>query len=413
MTDITGATHLTECLACGSSDLVPMLDLKDQPLANSFIKDTQAYEPEWPLKVNMCSHCHHLQLTHAVDPEIIYKDYLYVSGTSKTYLEYMDWYAKFVLETLHAHNYGVLGPYKVLDIGCNDGSQLDAFKKTMAFRTYGVDPAENLLSTSSGKGHTVICDFWNEDAQRKLGAKFDVISSQNAFAHIPDPLSYLKLVRESLTDRGLMFISTSQANMIVNDEFDTIYHEHISFFNIRSMAALARRAGLNLIDVIKTPIHGTSYIFVLSKSHSLYRMENLLAMEQAEGLYTDETYAAWAANTLRLVDELKVFVELYRNKGYVIGGYGAAAKGNTLLNFSKIKLDFIVDDNPLKQGMLSPGMHIPVVSINHLDNYAPTDKILFVPLAWNFFNEIRQKILAKRTNDNDKFLKYFPKVEIQ
>jgi len=413
MTDITGATHLVECLACGSSDLVPMLDLKDQPLANSFIKDLSEHEPEWPLKVNMCSHCYHLQLTHAVDPEIIYKDYLYVSGTSKTYLEYMDWYARFVLETLHSHNYGILGPYNVLDIGCNDGSQLDAFRKTQAFRTYGVDPAENLLPVSSAKGHTVVCDFWNADAQSKLGTRFDVISSQNAFAHIPDPLSYLKLVRESLTDRGLMFISTSQANMILNDEFDTIYHEHISFFNIRSMAALARRAGLNLVDVIKTPIHGTSYIFVLSKSHSLYRMENLLAMEQAEGLYTDDTYAAWAANTLRLVDELKVFVELYRNKGYIIGGYGAAAKGNTLLNFSKIKLDFIIDDNPLKQGMYSPGMHIPVVGIDHLDDYATTDKILFVPLAWNFFKEIRQKILNKRTNETDKFLKYFPKVEIQ
>jgi hypothetical protein len=259
----------------------------------------------------------------------------------------------------------------------------------------------------------VICDFWNEDAQKKLGVKFDVISSQNAFAHIPDPLSYLKLVKDSLKDRGLMFISTSQADMIVNDEFDTIYHEHISFFNIRSMAALARRAGLHLIDVIKTPIHGTSYIFVLSKSHSRFRVENFLAMEQAVGLYADETYTAWAANTLRLVDELKVFVELYRNKGYVIGGYGAAAKGNTLLNFSKIKLDFIVDDNPLKQGTYSPGMHIPVVGIDHLNSYSPTDKILFVPLAWNFFREIRQKILNKRNNENDKFLKYFPKVEIQ
>jgi hypothetical protein len=152
---------------------------------------------------------------------------------------------------------------------------------------------------------------------------------------------------------------------------------------------------------------------VLAKSHSRFRVENLLAMEQAEGLYTDETYAAWAANTLRVVDELKVFVELYRNKGYVLAGYGAAAKGNTLLNFSKVKLDFIVDDNPLKQGTYSPGMHIPVVGIDHLDSYAPTDKILFVPLAWNFFREIRQKILTKRTNENDKFLKYFPKVEIQ
>jgi 2-polyprenyl-3-methyl-5-hydroxy-6-metoxy-1,4-benzoquinol methylase len=408
MTDITGATHLTECLACGSSNLVPMLDLKDQPLANSFIKDLEAHEPEWPLKVNMCSHCHHLQLTHAVDPEIIYKDYLYVSGTSKTYLDYMAWYARFAREQMK--NW----PSSVLDIGCNDGSQLDAFKR-LGMSTFGVDPAENLYPVCKEKGHNVVCGFWDKETQAKFNdQKFNIITSQNAFAHIPDPLSYLKLVRESLAFDGRMFISTSQADMIVNDEFDTIYHEHISFFNIKSMKALAEQAGLFLVDVVKTPIHGISYIFVLAKEEvQTQRVKNLLAMEQMQGLYTDETYAHWAANTLRLVDELKVFVELYHNKGYVLAGYGAAAKGNTLLNFSKVKLDFIIDDNPLKQGTYSPGMHIPVVSINHLDNYAPTDKILFVPLAWNFFREIRQKILSKRTSENDKFLKYFPKVEIQ
>jgi len=406
--DITGAEHLTECLACGSGDLVPMLDLENQPLANSFIKDLAAHEPAWPLKVNMCSHCHHLQLTHAVDPEIIYKDYLYVSGTSKTYLDYMDWYARFTREQMKHW------ATSVLDIGCNDGSQLDAFKR-LGMTTYGVDPAENLFPVASAKGHTVVCGFWDEETQAKFkGQKFNIITSQNAFAHIPDPLSYLKLVRESLAAGGRMYISTSQADMIVNDEFDTIYHEHISFFNIKSMKALAERAGLFLIDVVKTPIHGISYIFVLGRDQEqAQRVDNLLAMEQMQGLYTDDTYAHWAANTLRIVDELKVFVELYRNKGYIIGGYGAAAKGNTLLNFSKIKLDFIVDDNPLKQGTYSPGRHIPVVSIDHLDTYVTTDKILFVPLAWNFFREIRQKILAKRTNENDKFLKYFPKVEIQ
>ena len=408
------ATHITSCLACDSDHLVPVLDLNQQPLANDFIDSLQVDELQFPLAVNMCSECHHLQLTHAVDPELIYKNYLYVSGTSQTYLEYMNWYAKFVLETLTAYNYGHLGPYSVLDIGCNDGSQLDAFRATMAFKTFGVDPAENLLPVSSGKGHVVVCDFWNEEvAQKKLGKRFDVITSQNAFAHIPDPLAYLQLVRDSLKDNGLMFISTSQANMILNDEFDTIYHEHISFFNIKSMRALAERAGLHLRDVIKTPIHGTSYIFVLGLRPQTERVANLVAMEQAQGLYTDETYAYWAANTLRLVDELKTFVDLYKNKGYVLAGYGAAAKGNTLLNFSKIKLDFIVDDNVLKQGKYSPGMNIPVVSIDHLDKYTSDSKILFVPLAWNYFDDIKRKIQNKRLNSNDKFLKYFPKVVIE
>lgn len=413
MVDVVGARTLHSCLACGNENLVPMLDLSSQPLANSFLDTVPDYEPSWPLQVNMCPECHHLQLTHAVNPEIIYKNYLYVSGTSRTYLDYMKWYARFVQETYDTYKTpGRMGPYRVLDIGCNDGSQLDAFRE-LVWTTYGIDPAENLHPVSTSKGHEVICGFWDERTANALPNNFNVITSQNAFAHIPDPLGYLKIVKEKLADDGLMFISTSQADMVLNDEFDTIYHEHISFFNVKSMKALAQRAGLCLIDAIKTPIHGVSYIFVLAKKSVSHRTENIIAMEQMAGLYTDETYARWAANTLRLIDELKVFVELYRKKGYVIGGYGAAAKGNTLLNSSQVRLDFIIDDNPLKQGKLSPGMHIPVVSIEHLNSFTQDQKILFVPLAWNFFTEIQRKIKARRDNANDKFLKYFPKVELE
>lgn len=411
--DVVGATTLHQCLACGGDHLVPILDLSDQPLANSFLDRAPDHEPAWPLKVNMCSDCHHLQLTHAVDPSIIYRNYLYVSGTSRTYLDYMKWYAKFVSETFELYkDQGRLGPYRVLDIGCNDGSQLDAFRE-LTWRTYGVDPAENLYPVSSGKGHEVICGFWDERTANALPRTFDVITSQNAFAHIPDPLTYLQLVKQKLGPDGLMFISTSQADMVLNDEFDTIYHEHISFFNVKSMRALAERAGLYLVDALKTSIHGTSYVFVLSKRNLRQRVNNIIDLENSAGLYTDDTYARWAANTLRLIDELKVFVELYRKKGYIIGGYGAAAKGNTLLNSSQVRLDFIIDDNPLKQGKLSPGMRIPVVSIEHLNSFSEDQKILFVPLAWNFFAEIKQKIKARRNGNNDKFLKYFPKVELE
>jgi SAM-dependent methyltransferase len=401
-------------LACGNEHLVPVLDLNHQPLANNFISDVEQHEAEFPLAVNMCTECHHLQLTHAVAPALIYEHYLYVSGTSPVYMSYMDWYAKFAIETYS--NYSGVLPVNVLDIGCNDGSQLNFFADNN-IKTFGVDPAKNLASLPSRSGHEVIVDFWNKGAagevMNRAKGTIDIVSSQNAFAHIPDPLEYLKLVRDILSHKGLMFISTSQADMVLNDEFDTIYHEHISFFNVESMRRLAERAGLHLIDAIKTPIHGTSYVFVLSKHTSPQRVRNIVNMERNAGLYTDDTYAAWAANTLRLVDELKVFVELYKNKGYVLGGYGAAAKGNTLLNFSKIKLDFIVDDNPLKQGTYSPGMNIPVVSIDYLDKYTSNDKILFVPLAWNYFNDIKRKIQSKRTSNNDKFLRYFPKVVIE
>ena len=400
-------TPITACLACGGSTLIATLDLGNQPLANNF-RDTSItlYEERYPLAINRCQDCDHLQLTHAVDPKLIYSHYLYVSGTSDTYLRYMTWYARFVYETFTRYT-SRMGPYSVLDIGCNDGSQLDAFKELL-FKTYGVDPAENLYPISSAK-HSVTCGFWNNETQIHIGKKFDIITTQNAFAHVPDPLSYLQLAAKSLRDDGKIFISTSQADMVLNGEFDTIYHEHISYYNAESMKALAERAGLFLIDVVKTPIHGTSYIFVLSKRpQNQERIENILSMESK--LHMGSTYRNWSINVKRLIVTLKDQIEVYREHGYHIVGYGAAAKGMTLLNASNAPLHVVIDDNPLKQGKWCPGLDIPVVNINYLDNLNEINMIVFIPLAWNFYDEIKHKIQAKRKNDNDIFLRYFPAI---
>ena len=387
-------TEIVECLACGSGDINLILDLNDQPLANNFLPAIDSTEESFPLKVNLCSNCKHLQLSHAVDPKIIYTDYPYVSGTSKTYVDYMEWYASFV--TLYVKKIG-----KVLDIGCNDCSQLDQFKK-VNWQTLGIDPAKNLWSDN--RDHEVLCDFFNEELAKKITTKFDVITSQNAFAHIPDPLSYLKAAKSLLARDGYIFISTSQADMVLNGEFDTIYHEHISFYNINSMNELAKRAGLHLIDVIKTPIHGKSYIFILSKvNNNPYLIHNHLAMEKK--LTDSTTYQHWADSVNITAKTLIDKVESYRKDGYSIIGYGAAAKGNTLLNFTKIQLDFIVDDNPLKQGTFAPGSRIPVVNSDSIKDL--NDKVVFIPLAWNFFDEIKSKIKTIRDNEDDVFLKYF------
>lgn len=395
---------LTECLACGSTDLLSAIDLGNQPLANNFLKEPGKNQ-RYPLAVNQCANCFHLQLTHIVDPAVIYRDYAYVSGTSQTYLDYMWWFAKWTREYSNTQ-FG-----SVLDIGCNDGSQLDYFKK-LGFLTYGVDPAENIHPTSTVKGHQVVCGFWDEQSIGKLdNRQFDIVVAQNSFAHNPNPLKYLELLKPLMKPDGLFFVQTSQADMVRNGEFDTIYHEHVNFYNINSMNQLCQRAGWHLIDVIKTPIHGTSYVFVLSPGRPRREhVSNLISMEA--DLLDNEIYHVWAARARKISSEFSSRIALFREQGYHIVGYGAAAKGMTLLNFVNVQLDYIIDDNPIKQGTFSPGQDTPVVSIDHLSEYNDNDKILFVPLAWNFFKEIKGRILKHRTNSNDRFLKYFPEVQI-
>jgi 2-polyprenyl-3-methyl-5-hydroxy-6-metoxy-1,4-benzoquinol methylase len=318
----------------------------------------------------------------------------------------MDWYARFVREQFRR------SPETVLDIGCNDGSQLDAFK-SIGLKTYGVDPAKNLYDATVAKGHTVVCDFWPTD--QGFDTQFDIITAQNSFAHNPDPLSWLLSAVQRLKYGGKIFISTSQADMVLNGEFDTIYHEHINYYNAESMRRLAERAGLHLIDVVKTPIHGTSYIFVLAKQpKNTYRMDNILATERSLGLQDPATYTNWATGVNDLLTKLKDQIDTYRRHGYTIVGYGAAAKGMTLINASNIHLDCVIDDNPLKQGLYCPGTGIPVVGIDWLDTVKdPRETIVFIPLAWNFYAEIKKKILAKRNNPADMFLRYFPTITTQ
>ena len=393
---------LTECLACGHHVLVPTLNFEPQPLANAFREiETTVHESRYPLSINRCAECDHLQLTHVVNPDLIYTHYLYVSGTSATLREYSAWYAKFVREQFNHWT------TTVLDIGCNDGSQLDEFKK-LGYDTHGVDPAKNLFETSSKK-HAVVCGFWNAEIASRYTNAMDIVTTQNAFSHIPDPLGYLELCRDCIKHDGKIFISTSQADMVVNGEFDTIYHEHISYYNAESMRRLAERAGLFLVDVIKTPIHGTSYIFVLAKKqYNEHRMSNILATEMANKLHDPATYRQWADNVADLLSRLKEQLNEYSGFKYHVVGYGAAAKGMTLINASGIHLDAVVDDNPLKQGLYCPGTSIPVVSSDYIKNLPADDMVVFVPLAWNFYKEIVEKIKSIRKNDKDMFLRYFP-----
>lgn len=393
-----------ECLACGSNNIHTALDLGTQPLANAYKTGLDDAEDRYPLAVRLCHDCYHLQLSHTVDPEIIYKNYLYATGTNKTIQEYSRWFANFCLEYAGQAT-------SVLDIGCNDGTQLDYFKE-LGLNTYGIDPAENLHERSS-TNHSVVCDFFGPDAVTRLAATdYNIITAQNVCAHNPDPLGFLQSCRNLMREDTLLFVQTSQADMVLHNEFDTIYHEHVNFFNANSMFKLAQRAGLHLIDVVKTPIHGNSYIFVLSLQNTRqHHVQNIIAMESA--LLKRSTYQAWRDTVELNMSMLKSQISNFREQGYKLVGYGAAAKGNTLLNYAELDLDFIIDDNPLKQGLFTPGRSIPIVGMSKLNRLEDEGaRVVFIPLAWNFFTEIRERILSARDNRQDVFLRYFPTVEL-
>jgi SAM-dependent methyltransferase len=391
-----------QCLACGSDELISSLNLGMQPLANN-LTDIPNDQDRYPLAVNLCKICYHLQLTHTVDPTIIYSNYLYVSGTSQTLKDYSEWFAGYVNETCNKVT------NNVLDIGCNDGTQLNYFKK-LEYNTFGIDPAKNIYPISS-QNHSIICDYFGPHIVYGFDVSLDAITAQNVFAHNPNPIEFLQTCKKLMSSHTKLYIQTSQADMVLNNEFDTIYHEHVNFFNINSMNELAKRAGINLIDVVKTPIHGNSYIFVLSLTESKpYHIQNLIDMEQK--LTKLDTYVNWEENVKSNMSLLKSTIEQYRNDGFKIIGYGAAAKGNTLLNYIDTPLDLIIDDSPLKQNLYAPGTCSPIKSIDTLNGYSETDRILFIPLAWNFFTEISQRIRSVRNEEHDVFLKYFPKVYI-
>ena len=395
---------LDRCLCCDSTDIKILLDLNNQPLANSYHNNTKEMD-EYPLGVNICNNCYHIQLTHVVNPDLLFKDYLYVSGTTKTLHDNMKWFVDYVLETT------IWGKgNSVLDIACNDGTQLNYFKDE-GFKTYGIDPAENLHKLSS-ENHTVVCDYFNAD---KFDRQFDVITAQNVFAHNSNPKEFLEHCDELMHDESVLYIQTSQAEMILNNQFDTIYHEHVSFFNINSMNELVKRTNLTLTDVIKTPVHGISYLFRFTKNtfEGRRKVFNEIEVERQRGLLSKKTYDEYAKNVISVVGNFKELVQNSKREGFKLVGYGAAAKGMTFLNFADVNLDVIIDDNELKHNLYTPGKNTIIKPNGFLKQYKEDDKILFIPLAWNFYDEIQERILKTRDNKNDWFLRYFPKVKLE
>jgi SAM-dependent methyltransferase len=338
-----------------------------------------------------------------VDPDLMFRQYPYLPGTSQTLRDYLDWFARYVDESLTFREHK-----KVLDIACNDGSQLAAFA-ARGWQTWGVDPAENLAPHSRATGAQVLCEYWTPRTARELGMAFDSIVAQNVFAHVGDPLAFLEACRLVMDENSKLFIQTSNGDMFPRVEFDTIYHEHVSFFSTLSMRTLARRAGLALEEIFITPIHGRSYVFVLGYEKEGETVAQRIAKEEHQGRYSIECYRRFTQRTRRIVENLKAVLE-NELRSFRVVGFGAAAKGNTLLNLAQIKLAYIVDNNRLKQGLYTPGMNIPIHPPEQL--IQDSQRLAILVLAWNFFDEIRDEVRALRPDKDDVLITYFPEVSV-
>jgi SAM-dependent methyltransferase len=266
MTEAPPASALTECqpvlrcLACDHAGLALALDLGAQTLANDYLPEASDAAIRYPLALTHCPACGHGQLSHFVSPQRLFGHYLYASGTSQTLLRYFDWFAQACRSVVPEGS-------RVLEIASNDGSLLQTLKAA-GFDVLGIDPARNLAHAAQQRGLPTLCDFWPSD-QIASDARFELVIGQNVLAHTPTPHAFLQAVQRHLSPTGLCLIQTSQAQMLDNGEFDTIYHEHHSFFTPRSMAVLAQRSGLALRAVHQVAIHGNSWLFVLSHPGAL------------------------------------------------------------------------------------------------------------------------------------------------
>ena len=396
---------ITKCVACDSQNLNHLLDLGNQPPANDFLADISNY-CEYPLGVNYCSSCYHVQLTFSLNPDLLFRDYVYVSGTTKT----LDIYFS---DFVNKCNKFELKKKKVLEIASNDGSLLRKFNEA-GWESIGIDPAINLISLSSSNKVVTVPDYFNLKLVNHLAKDYSLIVAMNVFAHTHNPLEILLAAKKILDEDGIFIIQTSQSDMIINNQIDTIYHEHISFFNVRSMQKIIERSGMYLSGLEIAPIHGNSYLwYVTKKAKKLSQQKDLLdrlKFEENQDIFIEDKYLEYSKSAIKLRQNINDRIQEFKNRDYKVVVYGAAAKGNTFLNFCKIQVDHVYDDNELKIGKYSPVGRVIVEKPGIMAS--DTSKYLFIITAWNFSEEIIKKIKKIRKNNDDSYLLYYPEVFI-
>lgn len=385
------------CRVCDSSRLEAAVDLGVQPWANHFLRPADVgREPTYPLRVVLCQECGTAQLDYTVPKETMFADHTYLSGMTKTLSDHFRGVAQKVDERFFASRPGK----SMLDIGSNDGTQLRHYRD-FGYDILGVEAARLPAEIANQAGLTTLRAFFNADTAKSIGRKFDVINASGVFFHLEELHSVTEGIRDCLADDGVFVIQFLYMKRIVeNDAFDQIYHEHLLYYNVRTVDRLLRRHGLALFDAELSPIHGGSIIAYATHAQRAKPSAALQAFGRAEdevGANTLPWYHAFQKRIAQRKLENLGFLEACREKGKRVYGLGAPVKGNTLLNYYGIGpslISCLVERNPHRRGLIAPGSHIPVKIEDELSD--PPD--VYYVLAWNFKKEIlarHQDMIAK------------------
>lgn len=382
---------LHRCMVCGSGNLEPFLDLGETALANRFLRAASLNEPEptYPLRVAFCHGCAHVQLTEAVPPDAMFRDYLYISSGSDTLVAHLE-----DLSRLLASRYALGSADLVIDIGCNDGTLLNSFRQ-LGVKPLGIDPAENFAAFTQSSGIARYADYFTSQTAARIVEKWgnaSVIVATNTFPHIQDLHDFVEGIRIALAPGGVFVIEAHYlADLLDQTAFDTIYHEHVSYWALAPMAVLFEQHGMEIVDVERLTVHhGQLRTFVQRKGEgtTLPSVTRIREAERVRLMDRVQTYRDFASKALRIRDDLRSTIHGLRAAGRRVAAYGASAKGNTLLSFAELgpeAIEYVVDRSPLKQGLFTPGTHIPVVAPERLREGHPDYLLL---LAWNFVDEI-------------------------
>ena len=383
------------CRSCGDSSLTKFLSLGDQPLANSFLRSEADFAAErfFPLDVYLCETCALVQLADVIDPEVLFRDYIYVTGTSRTMKDHFHSYARAVIDELDLE-----AGDRVIEVASNDGSLLRHFGRA-GVEMLGIEPARNIAEIARSRGVPTISEFFGLETAREVHARHGparAIMANNVLAHVDDTLGFLQGMRELLATGGRVVIEAPYLGELVERlEYDTVYHEHLCYFSITALAGLFERAGLRIARVDRVPVHGGS-LRVWGAADTALREHDDSVLEECErerteGLTGIEGFRRFATRVQENRTRLVQMLEGLRDEGRRLAAYGAPAKGNTLLNYCGIGTDLVsytVDKNEMKVGLFTPGMHLPVRPVSVIGEERP-DVVLI--LAWNYAEEIARQ----------------------